>query len=113
MTMQVGQAGQADRRTLIVGVRRGIHLDRDDPAAFDLVLSDVTMPGMTGDKMGQRMLARRPELPVLLMTGYTKILTGEQAAALGFRGLLAKPVPQNDLLAILRRVLTTPAEAGP
>ena len=85
----------------------------EDPTAFDLVLSDVTMPGMTGDKMGRRMLAIRPELPVLLMTGYTKILTGEQAAALGFRGLLAKPVPQNDLLAILRRVLTTPAEAGP
>ena len=85
----------------------------EDPAAFDLVLSDVTMPGMTGDKMGRRMLAIRPELPVLLMTGYTKILTGEQARDLGFRGLLAKPVPQNDLLAILRRVLTTPVEAGP
>ena len=85
----------------------------EDPTAFDLVLSDVTMPGMTGDKMGRRMLAIRPELPVLLMTGYTKIITGEQARALGFRGLLAKPVPQNDLLAILRRVLTTPAEAGP
>ena len=82
----------------------------EDPTAFDLVLSDVTMPGMTGDKMGQRMLARRPELPVLLMTGYTKIITGEQARALGFRGLLAKPVPQNDLLATLRRVLTSPAE---
>ena len=85
-------------------------LFEEDPAAFDLVLSDVTMPGMTGDKMGQRMLARRPELPVLLMTGYTKIITGEQARALGFRGLLAKPVPQNDLLATLRRVLTNPAE---
>ena len=85
----------------------------EDPTAFDLVLSDVTMPGMTGDKMGRRMLAIRPELPVLLMTGYTKILTGEQARDLGFRGLLAKPVPQNDLLAILRRVLTTPVEAGP
>jgi PAS domain S-box-containing protein len=88
-------------------------LFEEDPAAFDLVLSDVTMPGMTGDKMGQRMLARRPELPVLLMTGYTKIITGEQARALGFRGLLAKPVPQNDLLATLRRVLTTPAEVEP
>ena len=85
----------------------------EDPTAFDLVLSDVTMPGMTGDKMGRRMLVIRPELPVLLMTGYTKILTGEQARDLGFRGLLAKPVPQNDLLAILRRVLTTPVEAGP
>ena len=85
-------------------------LFEEDPAAFDLVLSDVTMPGMTGDKMGQRMLARRPELPVLLMTGYTKIITGEQARALGFRGLLAKPVPQNDLLATLRPVLTNPAE---
>ena len=82
----------------------------EDPAAFDLVLSDVTMPGMTGDKMGRRMLAIRPELPVLLMTGYTKIITGEQARALGFRGLLAKPVPQNDLLATLRPVLTNPAE---
>ena len=78
---------------------------RADPSAFDLVLSDVTMPRMTGEKMGQLMMEIRPDLPILLMTGFHQHLTDEVARERGFRGLLAKPLVNSVLLHTLRTIL--------
>ena len=96
---------QGYRITTCTDPMRALTLFESAPDDYDLVLTDVTMPGITGDKLGQRILARRPGLPVLLMTGYTKILNDEQAQVQGFRALLTKPVPQKDLLVTLRAVL--------
>ena len=96
---------QGYRITTCTDPMRALTLLESDPDDYDLVLTDVTMPGMTGDKLGQRILTRRPGLPVLLMTGYTKILNEEQAKAQGFRALLTKPVPQKHLLVTLRATL--------
>jgi len=80
-------------------------LFEQDADTFDLVLADVTMPRMTGDRMGARMMAVRPELPVFLMTGHTRILTEEEARERGFQGLLTKPVPSRELFTRLRESL--------
>ena len=45
---------------------------RENPEAFDLLLTDVTMPGITGDRLAQEVLAIRPDIPILLCTGFSE-----------------------------------------
>lgn len=93
---------QGYRVTSVNDPLKALELFNNDPTAFDLVFSDVTMPRMTGEKMGLRMMAIRPGLPVLLMTGFTQELTDELVRGQGFQGLLAKPLIKNKLLNTLR-----------
>ena len=72
-----------------------------DPDGFDLVFSDVMMPGMSGIELGQAIRATRPGLPVLLTSGYSDVIAAEGAH--GF-DLLRKPYTLADLAAALTRV---------
>ncbi len=76
-----------------------------DPMAFDLILSDVAMPEINGDKLAQQMLALRPNLPIVLMTGFSQHMTEATAKNLGCRTLMLKPLPKNLLLVKLREIL--------
>ena len=78
-----------------------------DPDGVDVVLSDVAMPGLTGDKLAREILERRPTLPVALMTGFSQTLTSERAAALGASVLLQKPFGSRELVAAVRDALAT------
>ena len=73
---------------------------------FDLVFSDVVMPGMSGVELGREIRARWPGLPVVLTSGYSHVLAED--ARHGF-ALLRKPYSVEDLSAVLREVMTTPA----
>lgn len=74
-----------------------------DPERYDLVLLDQTMPRLTGIELAQHMLARRPDLPVVLYTGHSDEITEEGVLAAGVKALLRKPIDST----LLRRVLTT------
>jgi len=78
---------------------------RQDPGRFDLVVTDMTMPGMRGDKLAKEMLAIRPDIPVILCTGYNKQISRDKARDLGIRAFLMKPLTQNELFHTVRRVL--------
>ena len=82
-----------------------LELFAQNPDAFDLIISDVTMPKMKGNKLGQQMLAIRPDLPIILMTGFNQTLSPERVMAEGFRALLAKPLEKNVLLQSVKDVL--------
>jgi CheY-like chemotaxis protein len=73
-----------------------------DPAAFDLVFTDQTLPRMRGDELTVALLALRPGLPVLICTGYSEQLDDARARALGARGLLAKPLDVRELAQAVR-----------
>jgi PAS domain S-box-containing protein len=73
-----------------------------DPARVDLVLSDYTMPRMTGIELAQRLTFVRPDLPVLLYSGYGSDIDPEHAARNGVCALIAKPVEPGTLFEILR-----------
>jgi PAS domain S-box-containing protein len=75
------------------------------PDAFDLVITDLTMPRMTGDVLSQKMLALRPALPIIVCSGYSSRLTNEQAEALGIRRYLMKPLVIEQLAYAIREVL--------
>jgi CheY-like chemotaxis protein len=81
------------------------------PESFDLVITDLTMPGMTGAQLAEKILALRPRLPVILTTGYSDILTEEEARELGVREYLLKPVSTVRLAEVVRRVLDVDGQA--
>jgi PAS domain S-box-containing protein len=74
-----------------------IAMVESDPPRFDAVVTDQTMPGMTGLEMAARLSRTRPGLPILLSTGYSLALTGERLAEAGVRQLLLKPVTVRTL----------------
>jgi CheY-like chemotaxis protein len=82
-----------------------LDLFRAQPGQFDLVITDMTMPQMTGDRLAQELMAIREDLPVILCTGFSHAITGERAAKLGIKAFLMKPLVTRDLATTVREVL--------
>jgi len=77
-----------------------------EPDRFDVVLTDHTMPGMTGMELARALVAQRANIPVLLYSGRSELLDAGTAAAAGVRALLSKPVDVSALRAALQEALT-------
>ena len=75
------------------------------PQAFDVAVTDMTMPGLTGDEVARRLKAHRPDLPVVLCTGYSERLSGERGRPAGVDLLVTKPVVGAQLSGVIRAVL--------
>jgi two-component system cell cycle sensor histidine kinase/response regulator CckA len=84
----------------------------DDPDLYDLVILDQTMPRMSGMEVAQQLLGLRPDLPVILYTGYNDEITEEQVIAAGIRALVSKPVDTAALYSMVERLLTARPKAG-
>jgi PAS domain S-box-containing protein len=78
-----------------------------DPAQFDLIVTDQTMPGMTGIQIAREFLALRRDIPIILCTGHSETVTPEEAQAVGIREFLMKPVNKTEFAKTIRRVLDT------
>jgi two-component system cell cycle sensor histidine kinase/response regulator CckA len=78
---------------------------REGPDRFDLVLTDMTMPHLTGADLAREFLRIRPDIPVILCTGYSEIITGDKAAKMGIRAFVTKPLGLRELAETVRRVL--------
>ncbi len=72
---------------------------------FDLVITDMTMPKMTGDDLAREILKIRTNIPIILCTGYSKKISEGKAEALGVRALVMKPIVAEQLAKIVRQVL--------
>jgi PAS domain S-box-containing protein len=83
---------------------------RDDPFAVDLLLTDQTMPGMTGDELAIGAKTVRPDLPIILCTGFSARLNETLAKEIGASALLYKPMSRDDLGQAVARALQRPAE---
>jgi PAS domain S-box-containing protein len=75
------------------------------PDDFDLVITDMTMPNITGDKLAVELMRTRPTIPVILCTGYSKKISTNEAMELGIRALIAKPIGRTELAKTVRQVL--------
>jgi CheY-like chemotaxis protein len=78
---------------------------REQPDAFDLVVTDMTMPVMDGVRLGSQMLQIQPRLALVLTTGYSGVITAENVRELGFRELLIKPCTARVLSEAVQRAL--------
>jgi len=75
------------------------------PNSFDLVITDMTMPEMTGIDLSREMHAIRPDIPVILCTGFSQLVDKEKSGTLGFCEYLTKPVSMTELAVTVRNVL--------
>ncbi|RLB76707.1 MAG: hypothetical protein DRH24_17435 [Deltaproteobacteria bacterium] len=85
--------------------KEALELFRTKPNDFDLVITDMTMPNMTGDSLANELMKIRPDIPVILCTGYSKNITDETAAKIGIKAFAYKPIVKADLAKIVRKVL--------
>lgn len=72
---------------------------------FDLVITDFTMPNMTGMELARKLMRVRPEIPIILCTGFNARITPEKAKRMGIREFVMKPVKLNRMARIIRSVL--------
>ena len=77
-----------------------------DPSAFDLVITDMTMPGLTGAQLAKKILAFRKDLPIIICTGFHENFSKAQAARAGIARYLEKPVTAAELLGTIRQLLS-------
>jgi len=75
------------------------------PDHFDLVITDMTMPKMTGDQLAQRIMDIKPQIPVILCTGFNETISEEKALAMGIDKFVMKPVVKEELASTIRKVL--------
>lgn len=80
---------------------------RDHPDEFDLVIADLTMPGMTGIELARKILEIRSDIPFILSTGYNNIISRQEAESFGIRELLLKPTGAQELRNAVRSALET------
>ncbi len=78
---------------------------RSDPQKYDLIVSDMTMPKMTGDDMARKMKAIRPNIPIILCSGFSDRIHAQTMKAIGVSAVLMKPVIYADLAHTVRQVL--------
>jgi CheY-like chemotaxis protein len=82
-----------------------LELFRHNSDKFDLVITDTTMPGITGDKLAQKFIELRHDIPIILCTGYSEHISEEYAKGIGIRKFVFKPLEMNALAAAIRKVL--------
>jgi len=82
-----------------------LELFKARPKDFDLVISDQTMPGLTGDALASELMKLNPEIPVIICTGYSQLIDQRRAREKGIRALVMKPILISEIADAIRRVL--------
>jgi len=82
-----------------------LELFRARPHDFDLVITDMTMPNMRGNDLARKLLKIRPDIPIIVCTGFSEMITEEKARVLGIRRLVMKPIFKKDIARMIREVL--------
>ncbi len=76
-----------------------------NPDRFDLIITDMTMPNMTGEQLAAEIIKIRSDIPVILCTGFSEMMSEEKAKSLGIKGFLMKPAVMKDFSYMIRKVL--------
>jgi PAS domain S-box-containing protein len=75
------------------------------PDEFDLIVTDMTMPQMTGAELAQKVLSIRPEIPIILCTGFSDLINESKAKAMGIREYVMKPIVTREIVSVIRKLL--------
>jgi signal transduction histidine kinase/CheY-like chemotaxis protein len=93
------------RITSAIRPETALEIFGSDPDAFDLVITDLAMPGIPGDQLTEKLQKIRPNLKVIIWTAFTEGVNMEKLSAIGVEDCLDKPVIMSDLALTVRRVL--------
>jgi CheY-like chemotaxis protein len=91
--------------TMLTNSLEALTIFENQPERFDVVITDQTMPGITGMDMAKLMLKIRPDIPIILCTGYSTLVSEEHAKAEGIAGFAMKPLSKRIISTLLRKVL--------
>jgi len=94
------------RVTAVSSGIEALDIFKQESGGIDLVITDMTMPGMTGVELSTKLLEMQPDIPIILCTGYHETVTPEKAKALGIREYVSKPYSQSDMAKIIGNVLS-------
>ena len=86
----------------------GLKILETEQHGFDLVITDMTMPKITGDRLARRLMDINPQIPVILCTGFNEAINEEKALAMGIDKFVMKPIVKNELADTIRAVLDNP-----
>ncbi len=89
----------------VICPEQALELFSREPDAFDLVITDMTMPKMTGDVLAEKLMQIRPNIPVILCTGFSELINREKSEAKGIRQFLTKPYSVQQLSEAIRKHL--------
>lgn len=78
---------------------------KEQPSNFDVVITDMIMPKMTGKDLSKEILAIRPDIPIIICTGFSEVISEKKAKAIGIREFIMKPILRRDMAKIIRVVL--------
>jgi PAS domain S-box-containing protein len=82
-----------------------LNLLRAQADKFDLMITDMTMPQMTGEKLAEELVDSRIDIPIILCTGFSHGITAKKAKQIGIKGIIMKPIIRSELAKIVRKVL--------
>lgn len=82
-----------------------LELFKEKKDHFDLVITDMTMPHMTGEKLAEKLLQIRPDMPVILCTGFSSMINEQKALDMGIRAFISKPILKREIAEVIRQVL--------
>ncbi len=84
---------------------KALSLFQANPSRYDLVITDMAMPVLSGDRLARRLIEIRPDIPIILCTGYSRQISDEKAMACGIRSFLMKPITIKEMADTVKRVL--------
>jgi CheY-like chemotaxis protein len=82
-----------------------LELFKEKKDHFDLVITDMTMPHITGEKLAEKFMQIRPDIPVILCTGFSSKIDEQKALAMGIQAFVSKPILKREIAEIIRKVL--------
>ena len=82
-----------------------LELFRAEPDRFDLVITDMTMPHMTGDNLARELMKIRPDIPIILCTGHSRLISEEKAKEIGIRAFVMKPILKRAMAETVTKAL--------
>jgi CheY-like chemotaxis protein/two-component sensor histidine kinase len=85
--------------------REALSLLKEDPSRFDLVITDQTMPEMTGVELAKEILALKPDMPIIMCTGFSYVVDADKARAAGIKAFAMKPLTKKEIAKTIRKVL--------
>ena len=85
---------------------KALDLFRKQPDAFDLVIADMTMPGMTGSNLAREIMRIRPGFPVVICSGFSEQLMSQSLKDIGVRAIMMKPLLDNELVSVIESILS-------
>lgn len=91
--------------TCCISPLEALELVKKDASAFDLMVTDMTMPGLTGEQLINSVFEIRPDMPIILCTGYSELMNDVKAANLGIKKFIRKPIPPKKLALEIREIL--------